>query len=223
MQLEDHAAAHLVNGGYPDGVASDEADLVAKALAVQLDVRDAEAIAGAVKRAVDAFKGIDALINNASAIHLAGTLETPMKRYDLMQDVNARGTFLCTQACLPHMKARGAGSVVALSGVTAGLLMNAGWSIPDRSSTQMAAGTPKKKRLKYANLLPGDIILFAPNGRDSKAADVYHAGLYLGKGWMIHSSGSRAGVSITSVGPGSWWHDQIIWGRRVIPKETAAS
>lgn len=99
----------------------------------------------------------------------------------------------------------------------------AGWSIPERSSAQMASGTPKKKRLKYAQLVAGDIILFAPNGRDSKATDVYHAGLYLGKGWMIHSSGSRAGVSISSVATGSWWHDQIIWGRRVIPGGTPTS
>jgi len=52
---------------------------------------------------VDAFGGIDILVNNASAIWLRGTLDTPMKRYDLMQDVNARGSFLCAQACLPHL------------------------------------------------------------------------------------------------------------------------
>jgi cell wall-associated NlpC family hydrolase len=91
-----------------------------------------------------------------------------------------------------------------------------GWSLPERSSSQMAKATPKKKRLRYGQLKPGDVLLFAPNGRDSKAADVYHAGLYLGKGWMVHSSGSRAGVSLAQVGPGSWWHDQLIWGRRVI-------
>ena len=50
-----------------------------------------------------AFGGIDILVNNASAIWLRGTLDTPMKRFDLMQEVNARGTFLCTQACLPHL------------------------------------------------------------------------------------------------------------------------
>jgi citronellol/citronellal dehydrogenase len=54
------------------------------------------------------FGGIDILINNASAISLTGTLETPMKRFDLMSEVNVRGTFLCSQACLPHLKASAA-------------------------------------------------------------------------------------------------------------------
>jgi cell wall-associated NlpC family hydrolase len=47
---------------------------------------------------------------------------------------------------------------------------------------------------------------------------VYHAGLYLGRGWIIHSSGSRAGVSIARISRGSWWFDQILWGRRLIRK-----
>jgi citronellol/citronellal dehydrogenase len=74
-----------------------------EALAVECDIRDEAQVHAAVARAVEAFGGIDVLVNNASAIHLAGTLETPMKRYDLMHQVNARGTFLCTQACLPHL------------------------------------------------------------------------------------------------------------------------
>ena len=74
-----------------------------KALAVKCDVRDDADIAAAVKAAVERFGGIDVLVNNASAIHLAGTVETPMKRYDLMQQVNARGTFACSQACIPHL------------------------------------------------------------------------------------------------------------------------
>jgi citronellol/citronellal dehydrogenase len=74
-----------------------------KALAVKCDIRDDEAIAAAVKAAVDRFGGIDVLVNNASAIHLAGTLETPMKRWDLMHGVNARGTFAASQACLPFL------------------------------------------------------------------------------------------------------------------------
>lgn len=94
----------------------------------------------------------------------------------------------------------------------------AGWSLPERSSSQMAAATPKDKRLGLREMKAGDIVLFAPNGRESKASEVYHAALYLGKGWIIHSSGSRAGVSLASIGQGSWWHDQILWGRRVITK-----
>jgi cell wall-associated NlpC family hydrolase len=89
-----------------------------------------------------------------------------------------------------------------------------GWSFPERSSSQMAAATDKK--LGYRQLQPGDVVFFAPDGRKSKATSVYHAGLYLGRGWMIHSSGSRAGVSLASIAPGAWWHDQLAWGRRII-------
>jgi len=71
-----------------------------RALAVQLDVRDENAIAAAVAQALAAFGGIDALVNNASAISLTGTLDTPLKRMDLMFAVNARGTFACSQACI---------------------------------------------------------------------------------------------------------------------------
>jgi len=75
-----------------------------KALALQLDVRDENAIAAAVDEATRVFGGIDILVNNASAIMLTGTAATPMKRFDLMHGVNARGTFACSQACLPHLE-----------------------------------------------------------------------------------------------------------------------
>ena len=74
------------------------------ALPVQTDIRDPEQVQRAVAETVDRFGGIDILVNNASAIYLAGVLDTPMKRFDLMWEVNARGTFLCSQACLPHLK-----------------------------------------------------------------------------------------------------------------------
>ncbi len=74
-----------------------------EALAVQMDVRDEEQIRSAVDRAVSHFGGIDALVNNASAINLTGTLETPMRRFDLMFSVNVRGTFATSQACLPAL------------------------------------------------------------------------------------------------------------------------
>jgi citronellol/citronellal dehydrogenase len=74
-----------------------------KALAIRCDIRDDGDVAAAVKGAVDRFGGIDVVVNNASAIHLAGTAETPMKRFDLMNGVNVRGTFAVTQACLPHL------------------------------------------------------------------------------------------------------------------------
>ncbi len=74
-----------------------------KALALSVDIRDEHQIQTAVQSAVERFGGIDVLVNNASAIFLAGTVETPARRYDLMHQVNARGTFLCSQACIPHL------------------------------------------------------------------------------------------------------------------------
>lgn len=74
-----------------------------KALALQLDVRDEDAINAAVECAAAACGGIDVLVNNASAISLTGTLQTPARRFDLMFSVNVRGTFLCSQACFPHL------------------------------------------------------------------------------------------------------------------------
>ena len=75
-----------------------------KALAIPVDIREDAAVYAAVAKAVETFGGIDILVNNASAISLTGTLETPMKRYDLMHHINTRGTFLCSQACIPHLK-----------------------------------------------------------------------------------------------------------------------
>lgn len=74
-----------------------------KALACMVDIRDENQVLAAVQLAVDTFGGIDILINNASAIQLTGTLSTEMKKYDLMNQVNTRGTYLCAQACLPHL------------------------------------------------------------------------------------------------------------------------
>jgi citronellol/citronellal dehydrogenase len=74
-----------------------------KALAVQTDIRDEASVLAAVEQAVQAFGGIDILVNNASAISLTPTSATPMKRFDLMFGVNVRGTYLCTQACLPQL------------------------------------------------------------------------------------------------------------------------
>ena len=86
-----------------------------KALPVQTDIRDEEQIAYAVDLAVKTFGGIDILVNNASAIYLAGTADTPLKRFDLMHGVNVRGTFACTQACLPHLKQADNPHVLTLS------------------------------------------------------------------------------------------------------------
>jgi citronellol/citronellal dehydrogenase len=75
-----------------------------KALACVVDIRDEAQIAAGVSKTVEVFGGIDILVNNASAISLTGTVETPMKRYDLMHSVNVRGTFACSQACIPHLR-----------------------------------------------------------------------------------------------------------------------
>ncbi len=75
-----------------------------RALPLQVDIREEGEVVAAVARAVETFGGIDILVNNASAIWLRGTLDTPMKRWDLMHQVNARGSFLCAQACLPHLR-----------------------------------------------------------------------------------------------------------------------
>jgi citronellol/citronellal dehydrogenase len=74
-----------------------------RAFACAVDVRSQDQIRAAVEGAVARFGGIDVLINNASAISLTGTLATAMKRFDLMHQVNARGTFACSQACLPYL------------------------------------------------------------------------------------------------------------------------
>jgi len=74
-----------------------------KALACIVDVRDENQVRAAVQQAVEKFGGIDILVNNASAISLTSTLDTDMKRYDLMHNINTRGTFLASRECLPYL------------------------------------------------------------------------------------------------------------------------
>ena len=74
-----------------------------KALPVICDIRDEENVRKAVNEGVDKFGGIDICINNASAIQLTGTLMTDMKKYDLMHQINSRGTYLVSKVCLPHL------------------------------------------------------------------------------------------------------------------------
>ena len=74
-----------------------------RGLALRLDVRDEQGVEKAVEEAVAHFGGIDILVNNASAIMLAGTRDLPVKRFDLMFDVNVRGTYLMSRACIPHL------------------------------------------------------------------------------------------------------------------------
>ena len=86
-----------------------------RALPLVVDVRDEAQVEAAVAHAVTTFGGIDILVNNASAISLTGTLDTPMKRFDLMHQVNTRGTFMCTQKCLPHLRRAANPHVLMLS------------------------------------------------------------------------------------------------------------
>ena len=75
-----------------------------KALPIVCDIRFEDQVAAAVATCVQKFGGIDILVNNASAISLTGTEHTPMKRYDLMHQINTRGTFVCSQAAIPYLK-----------------------------------------------------------------------------------------------------------------------
>lgn len=95
---------HAKLPGTIHSVAEEVVQAGGQALAIQLDVRDEQAIQAAVEQAVAHFGGIDILVNNASAISLTDTLATPAKRLDLMWDVNMRATFLLSQACIPHLQ-----------------------------------------------------------------------------------------------------------------------
>jgi citronellol/citronellal dehydrogenase len=100
------AKTTVPNPRLPGTLASAAAEIEAaggQALAVPTDIRDDAAVAAAVQAAVARFGGIDILVNNASAISLTPTSATPMKRFDLMFDVNVRGTYACTQACLAEL------------------------------------------------------------------------------------------------------------------------
>ncbi|WP_304111511.1 NAD(P)-dependent oxidoreductase [Mycolicibacterium bacteremicum] len=87
----------------------------AKAVAVVGDVRKEEDVARAVDTAVQAFGGIDIVVNNASAIATEATESLSVKKYDLMMDINVRGTFLLTKAALPHLRASSAAHVITLA------------------------------------------------------------------------------------------------------------
>jgi citronellol/citronellal dehydrogenase len=110
-----------------------------RALAVPLDVRDEAQVEAAIARAVDHFGGIDILVNNASAISLTGTLDTAMKRFDLMHQVNTRGTFLCTQKAIPHLR-RGTNPHVLNLAPPLHSTLNARWFGPHLAYTMAKYG-----------------------------------------------------------------------------------
>jgi citronellol/citronellal dehydrogenase len=86
-----------------------------QALPIVGDIRDEEQISAAVEAAAERFGGIDACVNNASAIDLSGTEALALKRYDLMQDINTRGTFAVSRACIPHLKRSANPHILTLS------------------------------------------------------------------------------------------------------------
>jgi citronellol/citronellal dehydrogenase len=112
-----------------------------RALPVQTDIRDEAAVAAAVRAGVERFGGIDILVNNASAISLTSTSATPMKRFDLMNSVNARGTFLCTQACLAELsKSAQAGRNPHVLNLSPPLSMKPRWFAPHVAYTMAKYG-----------------------------------------------------------------------------------
>jgi citronellol/citronellal dehydrogenase len=86
-----------------------------KALPVQCDIRFEDQIQNVIEKTIASFGGIDALVNNASAISLTGTEQTETKRFDLMYSINVRGTFLVTKACIPHLKKSANPHILTLS------------------------------------------------------------------------------------------------------------
>jgi citronellol/citronellal dehydrogenase len=112
-----------------------------KALPIPTDIRDEAAVAAAVAQAAQRFGGIDILVNNASAISLTPTPATPMKRFDLMLGVNARGTYCCTQACLGELiKSAQAGRNPHVLNMSPPLSMKEQWFAPHVAYTMAKYG-----------------------------------------------------------------------------------
>jgi len=112
-----------------------------RALALAVDIREEATVLAAVAKAVETFDGIDILVNNASAISLTDTEHTPMKRYDLMNGINARGTYLCTQACLPELKkSAAAGRNPQVLNLSPPLSMKQHWFAPHTAYTMAKYG-----------------------------------------------------------------------------------
>jgi citronellol/citronellal dehydrogenase len=112
------AKSAVANSKLPGTIYTAAAEIEAAggtALPLSVDIRSEESVHAAVAETVARFGGIDILVNNASAIWLRGTSDTPMKRYDLMHQVNSRGTFLCSQSCLPYLKKAANPHILTLS------------------------------------------------------------------------------------------------------------
>jgi citronellol/citronellal dehydrogenase len=108
-----------------------------QALPCVVDIRFEDQVEAAVAKTIDIFGSIDILVNNASAIHLTNTVDTPMKRYDLMHQINIRGTFLCSQKCIPYLEKSDNPHILNLSPP---LNMNAKWFAPHVAYTMAKYG-----------------------------------------------------------------------------------
>ena len=106
---------HPKLAGTIHSVAEEVEEAGGRALAIKLDVRHENRVAAAMRRAAEHFGGIDALVNNASAIHLHNVQGTTAKRYDLLHSINTRGTFVCSQSAIPYLKESAAGHILTLS------------------------------------------------------------------------------------------------------------
>src|SRR6185369_6882943 len=112
-----------------------------QALPLAVDIRDEEAVLAAVAKAVSAFGGIDILVNNASVISMTDIEYMSMKHYDLMNGINARGTYLCTQACLPELKkSAAAGRSPHVLNMSPPLSMKQHWFAPHTAYTMAKYG-----------------------------------------------------------------------------------
>jgi len=108
-----------------------------KTLPCIVDIRFEDQVEAAVVKTIEAFGRIDIIVNNASAIHLADTVSTPLKRYDLMHQINTRGTFLCSQKCIPHLEKSENPHILNLSPP---LNMEAKWFAPHVAYTMAKFG-----------------------------------------------------------------------------------
>ncbi len=155
-------------GGTIYSAAKEIEDAGGKALAVKVDIRNEEEIKNAVEKTIETFGGIDILINNASAIQLTDTEHTTAKRFDLMHNINIRGTFLVTQHCIPHLKNASNAHILTLSppiNLDAKWLNNhIAYTISKYSMTMMAlawSGELKKYNIASNTLWPATTIATA--------------------------------------------------------------